>query len=270
MGIFLITLGVIVWILTLATDGSTFMITIAILNIVLGIIGLWGENNEKKKLEETRTKVDESRVGINIYLKKDNFSISKALDVELKMLGRVLSKPFKLKMDLTGDVLTIVGDESNPPELYKEIGISEVPYYRIPINKIRYYVQGGEIISKTKGSGGGSTYSIINGWNGKIKPINISTEIEDTKHTSLYFENENGKEILLTFNYDDFHKFKKLIPRKDYEIVQKSYNNPEVEVKQVNTDVIKIKLQELKELRNQDLITDSEYESTRAKLLDTF
>jgi len=186
------------------------------------------------------------------------------------MQDRVLSKPFRLKMDLDGEVLTIVADRSNPPELYREIGLSEAPYYRIPLVKIRYYAQEGEIISKTSGFGGGSSYSLVNGWNGKINPVNISTEIKDTKHTRLYFEDENGKDIILTFIYDDFHKFKKIIPLKDYEVVQKKYNISEVKEAQVNTVAIKIKLQELKELRNQDLITDSDYETKRTKLLDSF
>lgn len=266
MGIFMIVLGFLV---LPFTGGSGFGIFISVLNIVLGSIVVWGQNDKKKRLKGVGALVDSSFESINKKLQKDSFPNSKAVDMELKMLDIVLTQPFKLKMNLNNDVLTIVGDKSNPPELYDQIGILKAPYYRIPINKIRYYVQEGEIISKTTGYGGGSSYSLVNGWNGKVNPVNISTTIEDTKHTRLYFEDENGKDIILTFGYDDFHTLKKIIPLKDYEIVQKSYINPETEVNQINTGDIKIKLQELKELRNQDLITDNEYDSKRIQLLDS-
>ena len=76
-----------------------------------------------------------------------------------------------------------------------------------------------EKLSETVGNGGESKFSIIIGWNGKRMPINIYTTVNDRKHTQLFYE-QNNKDYVLTLEYDDFHKLKKLIPEKDYEIVQ--------------------------------------------------
>ena len=201
-------------------------------------------------------------------IKNKNFSLNNAIDLNIKLLDRQMLFPLKIKMLLENDKLILF---ANPhvKQNYHDLGFNKIPYYEIPVAQIRYYLQTGEVISKTEGSGGHSSYSMVSGWNGKINPIEISTQIHDTKHTRLYFELDK-KDIILTFDYDDFHKFKKILPLKDYDIVQTNLVQNENIKNNYNSNNIDFnyQLRSLKELFDEDIISEEEYSTKKAEILN--
>lgn len=193
-------------------------------------------------------------------MEDDNFIYDNAADVSFKLLGPPMQLPFDLKMDVVDNALIIVPNKQNIPLSYKLLGFDTIPYYKILLSDIRYYHKDGEIISTTSGSGGGSGYSIVTGWNSKVHPINITTEITDTKYTGLYY-NENGKDVMLSFQYDDFHKFKKLLPLKDYQVTQSEL------IKQLQDNDYSSHLTVLKKLYDENLISESDFKEKAHEIM---
>lgn len=126
-------------------------------------------------------------------------------------------------------------EETREEEVEEKVS-SLLEYYIIPLNKIRYYRQSGQISYHTEiygGGGGGSSLGgallggLIGGEAGAIigsrresDPIR-SREVEnDNRSTSLHYTTENNEDGSIWFNYYDYNTFEKLIPDKSYEIVK--------------------------------------------------
>ena len=129
----------------------------------------------------------------------------------------------------------------------------------IPVADLIFYSREGEIHTETHGYGGGSSYSMITGWNGKIDPIVISTRLKDNRKTILLYR-DDGKEYSLELGHDDYLVLKKRIPEKDIDVVTKVKNEDK-------TNTLEDKLKALKTLYEQDLITKEEFETRRERLL---
>lgn len=219
-------------------------------------------NNEKRqKHQEKMNEIfNEMEERLKDRMKRDNVSFSNGENVSLKLLDRIMTQTFTFNMQVKDSNLYIIGNLNNNPLSYQETGFEDIPYYKIPITNIKYYKREGEIITKTTGKGGGSAYSLVTGWNGKVNPVEINTQITDTKHTLLYFV-LNEKDVMLTFQYDDYHKFKKLLPYKDFEVLQLQQAKVDT-----NDDPIN-KLRKLSELYKENIITEDEYLAKKDELL---
>ena len=137
----------------------------------------------------------------------------------------------------------------------------EAEYFQlrtIPISDIIFYSREGEVYTETYGYGGGSSYSMVTGWNGKIDPIHISTELKDNRKTILLYQ-ENGKDYALELGHADYLVLKKLIPEKDIVVT----SNGKAESK---TDSLDDKLKTLKNLYEQELISKEEFETRKEQL----
>lgn len=138
----------------------------------------------------------------------------------------------------------------------------EAEYFQlrtIPISDIIFYSREGEVYTETYGYGGGSSYSMVTGWNGKFDPIHISTELKDNRKTILLYQ-ENGKDYALELGHADYLVLKKLIPEKDIVVT----SNGKAESK---TDSLDDKLKTLKNLYEQELISKEEFETRKEQLL---
>lgn len=129
----------------------------------------------------------------------------------------------------------------------------------IPITNIIFYSREGEVHTETHGYGGGSSYSMITGWNGKVDPIVITTELKDNRKTVLLYQEKN-KDYVLELGYADYLVLKKLIPEKDIAVI--SNKKAETQV-----DSLDGKLKTLKSLYEQELISKEEFESRKEQLL---
>lgn len=138
----------------------------------------------------------------------------------------------------------------------------EAEYFQlrtIPIANIIFYSREGEVHTETYGYGGGSSYSMVTGWNGKVDPVVISTELKDNRKTILLYQ-ENGKDYALELGHADYLVLKKLIPEKDITIT----SNGKTENKM---DSLNDKLKTLKTLYEQELISKEEFETRKEQLL---
>lgn len=131
----------------------------------------------------------------------------------------------------------------------------------IPITNIIFYSREGEVHTETHGYGGGSSYSMITGWNGKVDPIVITTELKDNRKTVLLYQEKN-KDYVLELGYADYLVLKKLIPEKDIAVI--SNKKAETQV-----DSLDGKLKTLKSLYEQELISKEEFESRKEQLLQS-
>lgn len=129
----------------------------------------------------------------------------------------------------------------------------------IPITNIIFYSREGEVHTETHGYGGGSSYSMISGWNGKVDPIVITTELKDNRKTVLLYQEKN-KDYVLELGYADYLVLKKLIPEKDIAVI--SNKKAETQI-----DSLDGKLKTLKSLYEQELISKEEFESRKEQLL---
>lgn len=138
----------------------------------------------------------------------------------------------------------------------------------VEINRILFYKQFGEIITETVGSGGHSSYSIITGFHGKVNPVKISTTVHDSRTTQLFYD-DGIQDAVLVLTYDDFIVLKKLIPEKDYAVVDavriaKATN----ESVSARNEALEDRIAKLERLFEKKLITEDEYQRKRNDLLD--
>lgn len=144
---------------------------------------------------------------------------------------------------------------------------SRIKLYCVPKGNIYYYAQSGELHTEVSGSGGGSSYSVLTGFHGKINPIKVSTTVHDNRYTQLIYK-DGGRDCEFDFAFDDIAVLRRYLPEKDYEVVAKV--EAEKQIQQARPEEPKDekeKLQKAKELLDAGLITQEEYEQARQKAL---
>ena len=82
----------------------------------------------------------------------------------------------------------------------------------IPISQIMGYRQTGSVYTTVSGSGGGSSYSPITGFHGKINPVEITSKVHDTRMTQIYY----GNSKTVNLEEKDYFVVRRLIPEKDH------------------------------------------------------
>ena len=145
---------------------------------------------------------------------------------------------------------------------------------------------GGNVIS---GGGGGSSLggaiegAIIGGAVGAIigsrkeiketkvelEPITSTTKTHDTRETILMFTDNDISLSLISRGVDVFEIYKKLIPDKEYEIVELIRKNSIMKEKlQYENNELLTFLKEFAKLRDEGIITEDEFIKKKSKLLD--
>ena len=213
MSIFFMKLGLLYVIVSIYGNNSGIIYGIIV--IVISAFSMISEREAKKvktlKLKEIE-KYFEFLTGI---MEKEGISYSSTQELNTQLLDKYMINPFKLRMGYINNTLFIVGDRSNSLKAYRWVGLQFPPFYRIPISNIRYYVQETDIKKRIMRHQSDDDLCIVESLNNKIISSESINEVEDSKYTLLYFE-DNGKIIMLSFEYDDYEKFKNLIPQKDF------------------------------------------------------
>lgn len=157
----------------------------------------------------------------------------------------------------------------------------EFKILKIKLENIEYFTTDGEKYREQKISGGGSTGvdiggailggiiagapGMIIGGQRKVQEITSTTITHDTRKTKFsYFEGKQRK--TLYFRLTDFEYFQDTIPDKEHDIVSTKRKNKYVEAEEPAS--LKKKLKDLKELLDEGLIEQDEYEERKKKLLD--
>lgn len=135
----------------------------------------------------------------------------------------------------------------------------------IPFDRILCYRQLGEVFTTIEGSGGESAYSFITGVHGKINPIKITSTVHDTRTTQLFYDT-GTKDDIWVFQYGDYYKLKKLLPEKDYDVVNAT-TAAQVEADRTAKQTVQQRIATLKSLYEQNLITEAEFESKKNEIL---
>lgn len=145
--------------------------------------------------------------------------------------------------------------------------------YTIPFNNIVYFVRDGDFYTETtmevKRSGrvlGG----LIAGADGLIlgtnnKTINTTKEI-DKRQTILYLE-DNGKEDVIIFDTNTYEYFMSKIPQFEYKKVVTFSNKKQEANVNSNEDNI-AKLKELAKLKDDGILSESEFEKKKKDILN--
>ena len=148
----------------------------------------------------------------------------------------------------------------------------------IPINRIKYFVNSGDLQYTTEISGGGSSLTgavvggVIAGGTGAIigsrKQIHSEIIEHDTRKTILKYFSEENKLVESVFSYKAFSALEELIPEKEYNIVIAEQAQKKSKVHQTSNTTIKKKLKELELLKDENLITADEYNIKRKNIID--
>lgn len=157
------------------------------------------------------------------------------------------------------------------------VGVSKT----IPLSNIKYFKHDGQVKTETKisgGGGGGSSLSgavvggIVAGGVGavigsrkKVEPLKSETRTWDMRRVELHYIDENGTDKDLDFTPSAYEVFMELIPEKQYDYVMQQKLPKEQTTEAKST---KEKLTELKELLDEGLITQEEYEKKRQLILE--
>ena len=141
----------------------------------------------------------------------------------------------------------------------------------INLDEIYFFAKEGDLTANVTASGGGSDISraiiggILAGNTGAIiasrKVTKVETTITDTRKTVLYCK--GGQ---LTFAPADYAALMKLIPEKEISTVQRitAQKAAQPPITSTATD----RLRSLKEMFNAELITEEEYKTKKAKILE--
>ena len=168
-----------------------------------------------------------------------------------------------------------------------EIKSNEEDYVllQIPLSQIEYYERKAETIAETKISGGGGTTggtSIIGAIigaaiagapgaiigsrkEGKIQPIKSELVTTTNRFTFMNVFIDNIKHSLL-FRYDDYDIFLKLILDKAYTNLQNTDSSHQSD--HLNQSKVIGLIKELAELKDNDIITEQEFQEKKRILLD--
>ena len=161
----------------------------------------------------------------------------------------------------------------------------------IPISNISYFRPEGDIHHETKitGSGGdGGGFDIggalvgglvaggvgaIIGSRKETNPIDIKSEyIEHDERKCVLYYSENGHDKSITFTHDAFDVLKKLIPDKEYMIVEEIkkreiIGESQTHQPQPSTASIPDQIRELSKLKDEGILTEEEFNIKKAELL---
>ena len=142
---------------------------------------------------------------------------------------------------------------------------------KIQLNDIYFFAKEGDLTTNITASGGGSDISraiiggILAGNTGAIiasrKETKVETTTTDTRKTVLYYK--GGQ---LTFAPADYAALMKLIPEKEISTVQRIAAQKAAQQPITNTSTDR--LRSLKEMLNAELITEEEYKTKKAKILE--
>ena len=142
------------------------------------------------------------------------------------------------------------------------VGTNEWKLISVPIDRIMFYRQIGSVYTTTTGSGGHSSFSPITGFHGKINPIEIKSMVHDERTTQIFYDGGISDRVLVLED-KDYYVLRKLIPKKDYQIVtiSESVNEPK------STDEFE-RLKKINEMHKAGLISDSDFEQKKAEILN--
>lgn len=260
------------------------LLVISAIMFIVGGIGIDVEN--KKEKEKHLKNINEFQNEYDEYIKKIGIEKSniQATLIELNEYNYNSSIP---------QYLWVYNNELNMfpmSKYYKECctsstvkpSISKLHLKTIPVDKILYFEEIGELRKYTTVSGGGSSlkgallgYIVaddVGAIIGSREPIKTEIVSKDDRRIELIYKNEKDEILNLEFKYDAYEVLKKLIPSKELRrIVGMNASNNINDITNVQqSKTIKEKLEQLNDLKKENLISNEEFLEQKKKILDSF
>lgn len=160
--------------------------------------------------------------------------------------------------------------------------ISKLQLISIPVNKIEYFEEIGELRKYITVSGGGFSLKgavigkIIAGDAGAViasrVPIKSEVVSEDDRRIELIYKNEQNEILNLEFEYDAYDVLKNLIPSKELRRIMglNSSIGAKENLDNQQSMSVKQKLEQLSDLKAEGLISEEEFLEQKKKILDSF
>lgn len=157
--------------------------------------------------------------------------------------------------------------------------ISKLHLISIPIESISYFEEVGELRRYTTVSGGGSSLkgaligyalaSDVGAIIGSRKPIESKIISSDDRKVELIYKNQSNEIVNLEFAHDAYMVLKKLIPEKELKRIIGLNASSSIETNEVSKQqTIREKLEQLKALKAEELITEEEFVEKKRKILE--
>lgn len=242
------------------------------------------EQKEESRMEEKRKREEELVAEANIKKQKlaeikENYRNARMEYGFKKGGGIVTLKNKKWHMFVSDDKLKLFVCIPNDYEL---IDMKKVKWQKqtIPLNNIHYFTREGSVYSETKISGGGTkpvnlvdiaVGGVIAGASGALiaaRPQNESIKSEtvrkDERKTILLYN-----ETRLEFASEDYDVFMKLIPYKEFSVVQQKRATQKSELSKHSVskeDPVEV-LRKLKVMLDEGLIEQHEYDKKKEEVL---
>lgn len=208
-----------------------------VLLAVLVIVGsIWVKKQEEKEQNQEATRTREREDKYKASLKNIQSKISVERQIEYQPVVTVIEVS-SIDSSLTYYTPHYIWKHNNILYLYPtgknrtwntDFGGTRLPWdndiwelISIPIHQIMGYKQTGSVYTTVSGSGGGSSFSPITGFHGKINPVEITSKVHDIRMTQIYYENRNKYESgdsIKTVNLEekDYFVVQRLIPEKEH------------------------------------------------------
>ena len=256
---------------------------IILIGIIVFVVKLYNDQNEREKAEEQFKRNLEylEQKGIDYRNKLKSMSnlisdgelIEKQPTVEVVTVGYreniyylphyVWVKDNTLYFFPTGQDGNFDNHTGEPRHMHKHsVSVSEMKLISVPIDKIMFYRQIGSVYTTTTGSGGHSSYSPLTGFHGKINPIEIKSCVHDERTTQIFYDAGSSDNVVVLVD-KDYYVLRKLIPKKDYQVVTiaESVSEPK------STDEFE-RLKKITEMHKAGLISDTDFERKKAEILN--
>lgn len=248
---------------------DTFFIIIFVVALIFACV--YQANAQKKADQNAKACAERNQLRFEQYIENRNRlvpDVNNALTVtKIEPYGKITVK-FSHFIWVSDDTLHLFPSNIfvSPPGCQPlMIAEDKISHTAIPLDEILCYRQIGEVFTTIEGHGGQSSYSFFTGVNGKIEPIKITTTVHDERTTQLFYGDAKSSHTLVLGN-DDFYTLKKLIPHKDYDVVN-VITAAELEKENSSTQTIQQRITTLKTLYEQELITEAEYEKKKGEIL---
>jgi hypothetical protein len=269
-------------------------IVITLLLLLMGCLCLCGSKLENKAYHRAKSKLQESVRPVYAVIERECQSFSNKYHKPEDYRTLNLFSGEKVDCWKNSNSLYILSDTGQLDRILNEMGnlvcdgdTSLVTEYMIPMTSIQYFRVDGDFYRENKISGGGGggvnikgalighllagNAGAIIGSRRKVEAIKSELIVHDDRKVILYYlADENAQQLSeLVFDYGDYNELLKLIPEKEYNtaIAQMSAASNVQETAPVDQSSIKERLLELKSLKDEGLISTSEFEKKKEELL---
>ena len=138
----------------------------------------------------------------------------------------------------------------------------------VSINKdeIQYFRESGSVYTTTSGSGGNSSYSLLNGHHGKINEVKIESKVHDTRCIEIIYNENQALKTLKITPMSIIHYLRKYMPEKEFGYVT-PHETTNAKPTSLDNDSVIAEIRKFKQLYDEGILTEEEFIAKKKQLL---